>query len=422
MDYLGILLRLFYIAGDIALFHGLLGYRFQGKKGLMAIGVACGAGYVFLPLNTFYMILGFWGHYILLFMAGKFLFENIKGGLVVFVIAARNALGNLMDGIFVVFLLYKRDDITTWNVYAIGLNVFFLICMLLLTWWRRRKGLEIGLNQIKPVYFWICSFMLLVPTISGLIWGGLINEEQIYVRGVVEDGLLSLAIIGLAIAFLCLNLRGKQLKREQILNLQCIKEQTDQYKALHEKQQALRTFRHDLNGHIIAMRKLADEGKLTELCSYLEDWVTLKEESAYISTNHVIGDAIFNHYDSESRKNQINFQVKGGFPEPMKISETDLCIILTNLVGNAYEAAALCDKERYVKIEIARLGEESIHITIVNSVKEKPVLLEGRMETTKEDRDSHGLGIVSAKKALGKYGGELIYEVEEERVVTNILV
>ena len=106
----------------------------------------------------------------------------------------------------------------------------------------------------------------------------------------------------------------------------------------------------------------------------------------------------------------------------MKISETDLCIILTNLVGNAYEAAALCDKERYVRIEIAQLGEESIHITIVNSVKEKPVLLEGRMETTKEDRDSHGLGIVSAKKALGKYGGELIYEVEEERVVTNILV
>lgn len=421
MDFVSLLITFFYVAGDVILYRGLLGYRFQQKKGMLALGMLCAAGYIVLPASDIYFPWIYWAYHAMLFAAEKFSFDKIKGGLIFFVIAARRALGSFEDGILSLLLLYEGDDVETWNLYLMGLNFLFAACVALFCLWKQRRNVEIHPDQIRPAFFWICGLMLSVPTISGFFFGWVINEDQIRVKGVVEDGMLSLAIIGLAVAFLILDRRSRQLKQEQLLNLQCIKEQTEQYKVANEKQQELRAFRHDMNGHILAMRGLAKAGDLEGLQRYLEDWAMIKEEATYISTGHVIGDAIFNHYGNECRKNHVEFKVEGKFRDHLSMAETDLCIILTNLVGNAFEAAMKCTENSYVHIEIAQIGEVKTSITITNPVKEMPKLVQGRMETTKPEKELHGLGIVNAEKAAAKYGGEILFDVEEDQVTATIL-
>ena len=76
------------------------------------------------------------------------------------------------------------------------------------------------------------------------------------------------------------------------------------------------------------------------LHSYIDKLADVKENIHYISTNHTVADAIINDY-YEQYSTKMDFRVDGKFMEPLFVNDTDLCIILSNLIKNATEA---CEK------------------------------------------------------------------------------
>lgn len=63
-------------------------------------------------------------------------------------------------------------------------------------------------------------------------------------------------------------------------------------------------------------------------------------------------------------------------------------------------------------------------IIITNSCDSPPQSVNGELRTTKKDKKTHGLGLISVMKVLKKYKGDLEWEYnnEDKQFVTTIIL
>ena len=420
---MGVLARCLYAIGDIALYRGVLGYEFSESAlrkvcgGLFLAGFA-GAmavlpGAEYILYFTFALLV--FGEYFLIFKA--------KFGLVVFSLMSRLSLTKLIDGVVAILRGSDSLSFTASPYYDCLINIIFIALILLAKYVFGNASFKIKETlETNNKLLWMGIFAAIIPAVSfhfGTITNG--NMNKVFIINVTKDGLIGLCVVVLVI-LLAIAIHRKSCLTEQLaLNERCIREQTEQYRILNEKQKELKAFRHDIKGHILAMRRMAAQGSSKELTAYLEKWAGLQEETFYISSNNIIGDAIFNFYYDKGCREGIEVKVMGKFLQDMDVAETDLCIVLTNTVSNAYEAALKCGKGSIVTIELSQFCGKAM-IVITNPVKEEPKIQGGIMATTKADKELHGLGISNTMKALEKYDGQITWEKKGDKIVTKIVI
>ena len=420
---MGVLARCLYAIGDIALYRGGLGYEFSGsalRKVFGGLFLAGFAGAMAVLPGAEYIE---WVMYGMLWLGMMLLFKKLQFGLVVFVFFARMTLSNLMDNMVWYF---KGEDSLWGNIDVIiimhSLIALFIILVLII-FNRKKRYLSRETITNNRYTIWLGVIVMFVAA-SSYYWSGNISEEliqEIANKMRIKDSLIGIALVCIFAVTMISNERQKKLTEQITINNRCIREQTEQYRILNEKQKELRAFRHDIKGHILAMRRMAAQGSSQELAAYLEKWAGLQEETFYISSNNIIGDAIFNFYYNKGCREGIEVKVMGKFLQDMDVAETDLCIVLTNTVSNAYEAALKCGKGSIVTIELSQLCGKAM-IVITNPVKEEPKIQGGIMSTTKADKELHGLGISNTMKALEKYDGQITWEKKGDEIVTKIVI
>lgn len=91
----------------------------------------------------------------------------------------------------------------------------------------------------------------------------------------------------------------------------------------------------------------------------------------------------------------------------------DLCVVSSNLLNNAIEAAEMTEegRDRYIEIGISNVGEKII-FSVVNSCMYN-VRTDAIERTIKHDMKNHGFGIENIKETAEKYGGDVSFEAEE---------
>ena len=420
---MGVLARCLYAIGDIALYRGVLGYEFSES----ALRKVCGGLFLAGFAGAMAVLPGAeyieWVMYGMLWLGMLLLFRKLQFGLVVFVFFARMTLSNLMDNMVWYF---KGEDSLWGNIDVIiimhSLIALFIILVLII-FNRKKRYLSRETITNNRYTIWLGVIVMFVAA-SSYYWSGNISEEliqEIANKMRIKDSLIGIALVCIFAVTMISNERQKKLTEQITINNRCIREQTEQYRILNEKQKELRAFRHDIKGHILAMRRMAAQGSSQELAAYLEKWAGLQEETFYISSNNIIGDAIFNFYYDKGCREGIEVKVMGKFLQDMDVAETDLCIVLTNTVSNAYEAALKCGKGSIVTIELSQLCGKAM-IVITNPVKEEPKIQGGIMSTTKADKELHGLGISNTMKALEKYDGQITWEKKGDKIVTKIVI
>lgn len=420
---MGVLARCLYAIGDIALYRGVLGYEFSES----ALRKVCGGLFLAGFAGAMAVLPGVeyieWVMYGMLWLGMMLIFKKLQFGLVAFVFFARMTLSNLMDNM----VWYFKGEDFLWeniNVLIVTHSLIALFIMMVLIFFNRKKrylSRETIMNNRYTI--WLGVIVMFVA-VSSYYWSGNISEEliqNIANKMRIKDSVIGIAMVCIFTVTMISNEKQKKLTEQITINERCIREQTEQYRILNEKQKELRAFRHDIKGHILAMRRMAAQGSSQELTAYLEKWAGLQEETFYISSNNIIGDAIFNFYYDKGCREGIEVKVMGKFLQDMDVAETDLCIVLTNTVSNAYEAALKCGKGSIVTVELSQFCGKAM-IVITNPVKEEPKIQGGIMSTTKADKEFHGLGISNTMKALEKYDGQITWEKKGDKIVTKIVI
>ncbi len=238
------------------------------------------------------------------------------------------------------------------------------------------------------------------------------------IRNDVQDmTLLGLALFSFAGLLVTVAVLAKQKELEEEQALAEMNE--NYYKALKEQNFQIRRLKHDLSNHLQTVLSLPEKEK----DAYIK---TLLENPAAYRTVQYCGDETVNIVLSAKeelmRQKGISFQVDADIPRPLSMEKTDICGILGNALDNAIEGAVLFpEKERYIRLE-ARLAKGILALKVENPGKEPVMNEKGRPQTTKNDKKSHGYGLLSIQESVKKYGGEVEVRLENGKFTLFLYV
>ncbi len=180
-----------------------------------------------------------------------------------------------------------------------------------------------------------------------------------------------------------------------------------------ENEQELRRYRHDLRQKLTYLKGLADVSRSEEISRFLREEfeVSGKTSCPHINTGNMLIDALLGDKARKAADAGIRFETQLDVPEHLPYKDSDLCVILGNLLDNACEAALLVQQEeRYVMI-ILTFDIGNLIITVENSFDGN--LRRGKdgwLLSRKTDSRNHGIGLKSVKKIAEKYGGDVYIE------------
>ncbi|MBR0600276.1 sensor histidine kinase [Sinanaerobacter chloroacetimidivorans] len=182
--------------------------------------------------------------------------------------------------------------------------------------------------------------------------------------------------------------------------------QTEYYDALREQINEVRAIRHDVRHFIGAIRQLTEERRYEDLTEFLSDYVEKADPAPLpVFCENIVANSILGYYSLCLKKRGIPFRCTCQIPAQLSISDSDLCIVLGNVLENAMEA---CGKQgvhqtRYVAAEARNINGQFL-IKITNTYNGIVNQRDGSLLSTKIGA-SHGLGLQNIKKVVNACGG-----------------
>ena len=201
---------------------------------------------------------------------------------------------------------------------------------------------------------------------------------------VISVSLLVLLLIFYALLYFIaksLNRNNKLAQKNQFLNMQ-----RAQYDALKVAIEETRQARHDMRHHFAVLNALAEQKNWEELEKYLSSASqNIPDTELVLCKNHAVN-AIIGYYYSKYKSNGIPFNLKIDIPEKLTVSESDICLVIANLLENARPHS---EKILLISVENAFNGE----------IAEK----DGFFGSSK--RNGNGIGTQSVRRIAEKDGG-----------------
>lgn len=207
----------------------------------------------------------------------------------------------------------------------------------------------------------------------------------------------------------------------------------NQLEVIEESRERVRCLRHDMKNHILELQALVKQNKAEEILSYLEQMEdVLINPAEFVATGNEDIDSLLNYKLQRAKELLKEVEVSIHIPEKMSIHSFDLNVILGNLLDNAVEAAVQTEEQRVVFQMKVEKGLLLIHVensrncgemleTEKSFLSEKQKGLYG-MQTTKADRENHGIGLSNVKRIVEKYDGELEIICEDTHFEVDLLL
>ena len=188
--------------------------------------------------------------------------------------------------------------------------------------------------------------------------------------------------------------------------------QKEHYESLMQSNREIRKIKHDMKNHMYCLQKLCECEKYEELQQYITELTEhLAQVENMVYTGNEIADAIISEKMKKAKNSQIKLKVEGTL-HGLELSALDTCTIFSNLIDNALEAVEKLDEEnRIIQLDI-RKNKNFFIISERNSIENDLEITDNTIQSTKNDRESHGFGIINIKEAVANYNGECRISLE----------
>ncbi len=178
---------------------------------------------------------------------------------------------------------------------------------------------------------------------------------------------------------------------------------------------------HDIKNHYYAIRTLVENGKRNDVLNYINELQNFVESpQEFVNSSNFEINSILNYKLAQIKKTGADITVNVNIPEDMRISNFDLTAILGNLLDNAHDAL----KNTKIKIFSLDMKYEKgmLFLKISNSFTKKPITSGDVFLTTKKGDGLHGIGLISVKKAIEKYDGDIIIDFDKHTFTVDLMM
>ncbi len=201
-----------------------------------------------------------------------------------------------------------------------------------------------------------------------------------------------------------------------------IEQQKKMLTSVLESNEKIRTLKHDIKNYLMTAIGLIDNKEYNKAKSYMLNLIGQEIDTieTFVTTNSQTLSSLLNIKLDICNKNKIDWNVEIT-SDLTNISDVDISIIIGNLMDNAIEASQKVKNKPFIDIKIFD-NKDYVNIIIRNKIDNSVLFLNPNLFTTKKDKNSHGIGLMSVKKIVKKYNG--MYKVYEENkmLVVNIMI
>lgn len=223
---------------------------------------------------------------------------------------------------------------------------------------------------------------------------------QVYI--VMSIALLFLMLFFNAIFLLMaisINRNARLQQENQFLSMQ-----QQRYESLKAAIEEARQARHDMRHQMNQLSALAEAGDLDGLKAYLAKTVSRIPELDMSFCENRAADSVVGYYCALAKREGIPFCAKLDLPQALPVDEIDMCLVLSNLLENAFEASLRTAPARR-KIEVTAYVHAARLVLIEAENAFDGEINENSGVFRSSKRKGNGIGIQSVRHIAEKSGG-----------------
>lgn len=262
--------------------------------------------------------------------------------------------------------------------------------------------------------------LLVIPAMGVIVLSVLMFEESPKMSAILIS--VCMLMINISVFYLYhiltenyIHLRDHDIYKQQTYAYQ------NQLEVIMESRNRVRALRHDLKNHILALQVLVQRKETEEAAQYLDsmkNFMTNPQE--YVKTGNDTVDSLLNYKIQKADEVLNVVETKISIPGQLRLRSFDLNVLLGNLLDNAIDAS-MRTEEKKLKLMI-KLDKGILFLNICNSCQR---IADGRrdfLETTKEDKVNHGIGLKNVRRIVEKYHGEIEFLFENDTMETDVMM
>ncbi len=331
-----------------------------------------------------------------------------------------------------VSLLSYCANIAITNVFCYGASALLGISMESLIWKKMLFTIVVTIGKLASMLFaWYIGYLwkgrkpsvlrgkwLLFTTLFLAASGTMLYFAFIKFRNVVgiSTGVAVFSIVLFTVNIVFFYLADslarstERLKEAALLNQQ-LEIQTEQILALEKSYQTLRKNTHDFRNQLQAILELISMGKPQEAESYAQKLLGQQTVRIFaVNSGHPVIDAVLNHKYQRAREQGVDMQLRVNDLSKVSLPTDMLVVLLSNLLDNAIEG---CCRMEGVKMILCKLIAEDTFFLSVRNTSLPVTIHNGRIPTSKVNKEAHGYGLGRIQYILDKLEGEYTFTYKD---------
>lgn len=192
--------------------------------------------------------------------------------------------------------------------------------------------------------------------------------------------------------------------------------------ALRESQTLASQYRHDMRHHLQYVSACIKNGQEEQAQSYIAG-ICKEIESQKVERycENEAANLILSAFAGRAKKNGIQMNVSGTLPASITISDSDLCVLLSNALENALHACLPFSTEKGLCIIDVQFynKDDRLFLQIENPCSDN-VPFENGIPVSNEP--GHGIGVQSICAIVEHYGGIYTFLIKNEHFILRLSI
>ncbi len=308
--------------------------------------------------------------------------------------------------------------------HTISLGII-LLCLLSLLYEKIRSNKEIvytySFFQLLTLNFGAVSVFFVIAEVQSYFNNNNLVNSFNTRNTIIHNAMLFTCILVCVILYYVGIIKQKldYARKKADENEYLIQVQNEQIKAVITSEEKLRAFKHDLIAHLNALNGFASEGDIVKVKDYCD--ALLLDTASFRSVSYTGNpalDGVLGQLKGLADEKGVELDIKMTVPKEKKISDYDLCILVSNIIKNAIEA-----NNSGGKVDIkAWPFNENLCIISSNTTEHPLEYKKGVLLSTKRDYKSPGYGMRNIQAVIDKYDGDFQIKSDGDLVKVEALV
>lgn len=314
-------------------------------------------------------------------------------GLLEFLTVAIAGLGMFEKNSFTIM----KDESAILTIY--GKSLYFVSAVILAKFFKKKKDY---LTSESLLHIGVLILTQLVTFFSIIISG------EYYIKIIL---CATCIIIDIMVAVINQRSDARQAENEYLQN------QIKKNEKNFSEMASLKYLHHDMDEHLSVLYHLLGEDN-EQAKKYIEQLNSKKQQlTGFVDyTDNDMINIVLSEKMKECRDQGISFLLDPVTASLRLFNDMDAVTIFSNLLNNAIESCKnSADKKIYMRIYT--VNENFVVIKTENSSDQKPLVIEGKLKTHKENEQLHGIGIHSIRNTLNQYNGKFTWSYDDDEKI-----